>query len=45
MSEPLHLDCQEWRDLSELFPVEMEVITEMLIDADEEVCGDADRSR
>jgi hypothetical protein len=40
MADPMRIDCQEWRDLSEEFPAEMEVITEMMIDADEEVCED-----
>jgi hypothetical protein len=38
MSDFLHVDCDQWRDLSEVFPAEMEVIMEMLIEADEELC-------
>jgi len=41
MTDFLRIDCQEWRDLSESFPAEMEVITEMMIESDEEVCTDA----
>ncbi|MEA3274381.1 MAG: hypothetical protein U9Q81_03625 [Pseudomonadota bacterium] len=40
MSDLLRIDCQEWRELTELFPVEMEVITEMMIEVDEEVCDE-----
>jgi hypothetical protein len=40
MSDFLQLDCQEWRDLSDAFPLEMEVITEMLIESEEELCSD-----
>ena len=36
----LSLSCDEWRDLSDAYPAEMEVITEMLIDAEAEICGD-----
>lgn len=36
----LHVDCEQWRDLSDLFPVEMEVIMEMMIEAEEELCDD-----
>ena len=42
MNDAMRIDCQEWRDLSELFPVEMEVITEMMIEADEDVCDEKD---
>lgn len=38
MSEALNIDCAEWRELTEVFPVEMEVIMEMLIEAEFEVC-------
>jgi hypothetical protein len=43
MTDFLQLDCQEWRDLSESFPVEMEIITEMMIESDEDLCNDATR--
>jgi hypothetical protein len=36
----LHISCEEWRNLSETFPAEMEVILEMMIEADAELCGD-----
>lgn len=38
MTDFLRIDCAEWRDLSDDYPAEMEVITEMMIEADEEVC-------
>lgn len=44
MNSFLLLDCEQWREMSDLFPVEMEVITEMLIEADEELCEEADLS-
>ena len=40
MSDFLQIDCEEWRDLKDEFPVEMEVITEMMIEAEEELCSD-----
>ncbi len=41
MSDHLRVDCEEWRNLSEQFPVEMQFVTEMLIEADEEPCQSA----
>ena len=41
MTDFLQLDCQEWRDLSEDFPAEMEIITEMMIESEEDLCTDA----
>ncbi len=38
MSDALKIDCAEWRELAEVFPLEMEVIMEMLIEAEFEVC-------
>jgi hypothetical protein len=38
MNDLLKIDCAEWREISELFPEEMEVITEMMIEAEAEVC-------
>lgn len=38
MSDSLRVDCTEWREVAELFPVEMEVIMEMMIEAEFEVC-------
>ena len=37
----LSVSCDEWRELSDAFPVEMEVITEMMIEADADLCSDA----
>jgi len=42
MVDFLRLDCEEWRNLSETFPAEMEIITEMMIDSDEELCSDGE---
>lgn len=39
-SQDLEIDCAELRDLAEEAPVEMEVVVEMLIEADEELCTD-----
>lgn len=38
MSDALKIDCTEWRELAEVFPLEMEIIMEMLIEAEFEVC-------
>ena len=38
----MSISCQEWRDLSDAFPTEMETIMEMLIEAEAELCGDLD---
>ena len=40
MQDLLKIDCAEWREIAELFPEEMEVITEMLVEAEAEVCED-----
>jgi hypothetical protein len=37
----LSMSCDEWRELADAFPVEMEIITEMLIEAEAEICRDA----
>ena len=36
----LSISCEEWRELSDAFPLEMEVITEMLIEAEADICGE-----
>ena len=36
----MSISCEEWRDLSDHFPVEMETIMEMLIEAEEDLCAD-----
>jgi hypothetical protein len=38
MNDFLRIDCDEWRRLSDEFPFEMQVIMEMMIDAEEELC-------
>jgi len=38
MSGYLNIECSEWQELSESFPLEMEVIVEMMIEAEEEIC-------
>ncbi|MEN8214370.1 MAG: hypothetical protein ABFR19_08405 [Pseudomonadota bacterium] len=40
MSDIMHIDCEEWREVAAEFPAEMEVIVEMMIEADEELCYD-----
>ena len=39
--DELDMCCEELRELAENYPREMEVIVEMLIDADEELCRDS----
>lgn len=39
MNDSLTVDCAEWREVAEIFPVEMEVIMNMMIDAEFEVCS------
>jgi hypothetical protein len=36
----LSISCDEWRELSDAYPVEMEVIMEMMIEAEADLCGD-----
>jgi hypothetical protein len=36
----LQVTCEEWRTLSESYPAEMEVILEMMIEAEAELCGE-----
>ncbi len=38
MSDALSVDCAEWREVAETFPVEMEVIMDMMIEAEFEIC-------
>ncbi len=40
MSNNLNIDCEEWREISSDYPTEMEVIVEMMIECDEELCYD-----
>ncbi len=39
-TDNLSVDCAELRELAEESPAEMEVIVEMMIEADEELCDD-----
>ncbi len=39
MSDVLSVDCAEWREIAEVSPVEMEVIMEMMIEAEFEICN------
>ncbi len=34
----MSISCEEWRALADAFPTEMEVIMEMLIDAEADLC-------
>jgi len=36
----MHISCEEWRELSEAYPVEMEIISEMMIEAEADLCSD-----
>ncbi len=38
--EMLKPDCAEWRQVAEENPSEMEVVVEMLLEAEEELCFD-----
>jgi len=40
MNDILHIDCEEWREVAADFPTQMEVIVEMMIESDEELCYD-----
>ena len=39
MSDFLRIDCSEWRILAEQFPLQMELIMEMMIEAEADICG------
>lgn len=41
MSEALTISCVELREIAEANPDEIEVIVEMMIEADEELCQEA----
>jgi hypothetical protein len=40
MNNILNVDCEEWREIASDYPAEMEVIIEMMIESDEELCYD-----
>ena len=39
MIDTLKITCAEWRQVAEEYPVEMEVIMEMMIEAEVEICN------
>lgn len=39
MNDGLKVDCAEWREIAEIFPTEMEVIMEMMIESEFEICS------
>ena len=41
MSDELIFTCEEMRDLADAFPDEIEIIVEMLIESDAEICLEA----
>lgn len=42
MNHALEPSCDEWRDAAEDHPQEMEVIMEMMIEADAEICHEVE---
>jgi hypothetical protein len=40
MNEMLQISCTELRELANISPDELEVIVEMMIEAEEELCND-----
>ncbi len=38
MDDLLKLDCAEWGEITELFPEEMEAITQMMLEAEAATC-------
>lgn len=38
MSDFLSIDCSEWQILAEQYPLEMELIMEMMIEAEADIC-------
>lgn len=44
MSEMLAVNCEEWRAIAESNPEEMEVIIEMMIEADQQICVEYDEA-
>ena len=41
MSDSLIFTCEELRDLADTFPAEIEIIVEMLIESEAELCQEA----
>ena len=44
MNNMLAVNCDEWREIAEPYPEEMEVIIEMMIEADEQICIEYDEA-
>lgn len=44
MNNMLAVNCEEWREIAESYPEEMEVIIEMMIEADEQICIEYDEA-
>jgi hypothetical protein len=44
MNNMLVVNCEEWRVIAETYPEEMEVIIEMMIEADEQICIEYDEA-
>jgi hypothetical protein len=44
MNNMLEVNCEEWREIAESYPEEMEVIIEMMIEADEQICVEYDEA-
>jgi hypothetical protein len=44
MKDMLTVNCEEWREIAESYPEEMEVIIEMMIEADEQICVEYDEA-
>jgi hypothetical protein len=40
MSSFLSITCEQWRQLSEAYPAEMEVIMDMMIEAEIDLCSE-----
>jgi len=36
----LSISCEEWRELSDAYPQEMEVIIDMMIEAEADICSE-----
>jgi hypothetical protein len=44
MNNMLAVNCDEWRVIAESYPAEMEVIIELMIEADEQICIEYDEA-
>ena len=41
MNDPLLFTCEELREIAEINPIELEIIIEMMIEADADLCREA----